>query len=118
MKINNKERVVKVEEFLKCFCKCGRSQKIEFLKDCPNVIITVMSEACFNLLNNKHLKNKQHVVNKTRKIKRQMKWLSDPAQPYSKKRALLLKPEFGDILFNVIGDVLVPFLHKLLKNEK
>ena len=118
MKINNKEKVVKVREFLKCFCEIGRSQQNEFLKDCSNVIILCISEACFNLLNNKHLKNKQHVVNKTRKIKRQMKWLSDPAQPFSKKRALLLKPEFGDILFSVIGDVLVPFLHKLLKNEK
>ena len=116
MKINNKEKVVKVTEFLKCFCKIGRSQQNEFLKDCPNTLIAIMSEACFNLLNNKHLKKKQFVTHNTRKIKKQMKCLSDTAQPYSKRRALLLNPEFGNILFSVIGNVLVPFLHKLLKN--
>ena len=58
MKINNKEKVKKVEKFLKCFSKISNEEKKGFIKNCPRPIITCLSETCYNLLKNKHLKKK------------------------------------------------------------
>lgn len=117
MKINNKEKVEKVEKFLKCFSKISNEEKRDFIKNCPHKMITCLSEACYNLLENKHLKKNMNIATKIKTIRKQMKWMSSSTNPCQKKRALLLQSDFGDILFDIIDEDLVPFLHKLLKNK-
>ena len=112
-----KEKLKKVEEFLKCFSKISNEEKRDFIKGCNNSLIDCLSEACFNLLKNKHLKKNKNIVTKTKRIRRQMNWMSKSTNPCKKKRTLLQESDFGDILFDVIDNDLVPFLHKLLKNK-
>ena len=114
MKINNKEKVEKVDKFLKCFSKISNKKKRDFIKDCPHTMITCFSEICFNILKNKHLKKSKK---RTGNVRKQMKWMSNPKNPCNKRRALLLDPKFGNILFDIIAENLVPFLNKLLKNK-
>ena len=115
MKINNKAKVEKVEEFLKCFSKISNGEKRDFIKNCPHTMITCLSEVCYNLLKNKHLKKNMNIASKTKNIRKQMKWMCNSTIPCQKKRTLLQKSDFGDILFDIIDKDLVPFLHKLLK---
>ena len=115
MEINNKEKVKKVAQFLKCFCKISNEEKKDFIMNCPHTMITCFSEICYNLLKNKHLKKQKNIRAKTENIKKQMKWMMNSTNPNRKKRALLLQSDFGDILFDVISENLLPFLTKLLK---
>ena len=117
MEINNKEKVKKVAQFLKCFCKISNDEKKDFIMNCPHTMITCFSEICYNLLKNKHLKKQKSIRAKTENIKNQMKWMTNSTTPNRKKRALLLQSDFGDILFDVISENLVPFLTKLLKKS-
>ena len=117
MEINNKEKVKKVAQFLKCFCKISNDEKKDFIMNCPQTMITCFSEICYNLLKNKHLKKQKNIRAKTENIKNQMKWMMNSTTPNRKKRALLLQSDFGDILFDVISENLVPFLTKLLKKS-
>lgn len=78
-------------------------------------MIDCFSEACYNLLKNKDLKKNKNIRTKTKKIKKQMKWMCNSRNPCLKKRTLLQQSDFSDILFDVIEEELVPFLNKLLK---
>ena len=115
MKINNKEKVEKVEKFLKSFCKISNEEKRDFIKHCPHTMIICFSEICYNLLKNNDLNKNRNITMKTGNIRQQMKWMMNSTTPIRKKRTLLLQSDFGGILFDVIAENLVPFLTKLLK---
>ena len=110
MEINNKEKVKKVAQFLKCFCKISNEEKKEFIMNCPHTMIICFSEICYNLLKNKHLKKQKRIRAKTENIKNQMKWMMNSTTTNRKKRALLLQSDFGGILFDVIAENLtIPY---------
>ena len=117
MKINNKEKVEKVVQFLKSFCKISNEEKKDFIKNCPHSMITCFSEICYNLLKNNDLNRNRNITMKTGNIRQQMKWMMNSTTPIRKKRTLLLQSDFGGILFDVIAEYLLPFLTKLLKKS-
>ena len=117
MKINNKEKVEKVVQFLKSFCKISNEEKKDFIKNCHHSMITCFSEICYNLLKNNDLNRNRNITMKTGNIRKQLKWMMNSTTPSRKKRTLLLQSDFGGILFDVIAEYLLPFLTKLLKKS-
>ena len=94
MEINNKEKVKKVAQFLKCFCKISNDEKKDFIMNCPNTMITCFSEICYNLLKNKHLKKQKRIRAKTENIKNQMKWMMNSTTPNRKQDQKLYRCDF------------------------
>lgn len=108
IKINKKRKVRKVEEFLNSFCQMRKNEQRKFLNDCHPNLISCLSEACYNLLKNIHLKNNKKVVRNRSVLEKLLCGTCD-------RRREILTSTNGDRILALIKVVLLPFLTNLLK---
>ena len=91
----------------------SKKDKKEYLKECPEILINVLCEGCFNLLKHEKLKNKKDVQNKIRPIKEQFEKLADANISIKNKRQIL--DEIGIEVIALINKYIVPLLDNLVK---
>ena len=91
----------------------SKKDKKEYLKECPEILINVLCEGCFNLLKHEKLKNKKDIQNKIRPIKEQFKKLADTNISVENKRQILDK--IGIEVIALINKYIVPLLDNLVK---
>ena len=114
IKINKKRKVKKVEYFLRNFCSLTKNEQRNFLKDCHENLICCISEACFNLLKNIHLKDNKKVLCMTHPIRRILEELWSKGVTCDRRREILTSAT-GDKVLVLLKGVLLPFLTNLLK---
>ena len=115
MKVNNKNKVKKTENFLRSFSNLRKNEKRKFIQSCHNCMIDCIAEACYNLLKNIHLNNQKKVLSKLQPIKKDIQKLLCEKTSIDKKRAILLAPKTGDIIFDLLSRTVLPFLSELVK---
>ena len=115
MKVNNKRKVKKTENFLKSFSSLRKNEKRKFIHSCHNCMIDCIAEACYNLLNNIHLRDQKKVISKLQPIKKEIQHLCCDKTSINKKRDILLSPKTGDKVFELLATIVLPFLTNLVK---
>ena len=114
IKLNNKRKVRKVEHFLQNFCSLRKNEQRKFLRDCHENMICCISEACYNLLKNIHLKDDKKVVVMVNPIRGKLEKLWCEGVTCERRREILTSA-IGDKIFVLLKVVLLPFLTDLLK---
>ena len=114
IKINNKRKVKKVEEFLKNFCAMRKPDQRKFLRGCHENMICCISEACYNLLKNVHLKDEKKVVVMVKPIRGALEQLWSEGATCERRRKILTSAT-GEKVLILLKVVLLPFLTDLLK---
>lgn len=114
IKINKKRKVKKVEYFLRNFCLLSKNEQRNFMKDCHESLICCISEACFNLLKNIHLKDEKKVQCMIHPIRGILEELWSNGVTCDRRREILTSAT-GDKVLVLLKVVLLPFLTDLLK---
>ena len=91
----------------------SKKEKKEYLKECPDILIDVICEGCFNLLKHEKLKNKKGIQNKIKPIKQQFEKLTDGKISIKNKREILDK--IGVQVISLINKHLIPILNNLIE---
>ena len=91
----------------------SKKEKKEYLQECPNNLIDVICEGCFNLLKHEKLKNKKDIQNKIKPIKAQFEKLTDKKISIKNKREILDK--IGVEVISLIYKHIIPLLNNLVE---
>lgn len=110
-----KKQLEKRVKFMQAFKSLSKKDKFQYIKDCPNQMINIISEACFNLLKLHSLKQDGKVKKKLKKIETCLNELSSSNKSVDVRRTLLLKEDIGTEIFALLSNVVLPTLEKLTK---
>ena len=110
MKKKQLEKRIKFFQALRALCK---KDKFKYVDDCPDAMIDVICEACYNLLKLHSLKDDRRTKNKLRTIKNIIKELCSCETSVVTRRNLLKKEEIGKEVFSLLSNVVLPELEKL-----
>lgn len=114
MKVKNKGKVRKTENFLRSFSSLRKNEKRKFIENCDSCMIECIAEACYNLVKNVHLKDKK-VITKLKPIKKEIQKICCGKTTIDKKRSILLSPKIGDKVFELLTTIVLPFIATLVK---
>lgn len=110
-----KKQLEKRIKFLQAFKSLCKKDKFQYIKDCPDPMINVICEACYNLLKLHSLKNEGKVKKKLKKIESFLEKLTSSDISVDERRNLLLKEDIGKEIFGLISNAVLPTLEKFLK---
>lgn len=110
MKKKQLEKRLKFLQALSALCK---KDKFKYVDDCPDAMIDVICEACFNLLKLHSLKDDRRTKKKVKTINKFIEELCSCETSVVARRNLLKKEEIGKEVFSLLSNVVLPELEKL-----
>lgn len=108
-----KKQVEKRIKFLLAFKSLSKKDQFQYVKDCPDPMINVICEACYNLLKLHSLKQQSKVKKKLKKIESFLEELSSSDTSVNERRNLLLNEDIGKEIFSLLSIAVLPALEKL-----
>lgn len=105
-----KKALEKRIKFLETLNGLSKKDKVQYIQDCPDAMINVISEACFNLLKLHTLKNQTKVTKKVKILGKDIQTLSNKVNSVESRRNLLKNESIAKEVFSLLSTAVLPAL--------
>lgn len=105
-----KKQLQKRIEFFQTLNGLSKKDKFQYIQNCPDAMIDIISEACFNILKLNTLRNQAKVTKKVKLLDNDIKTLSSKANTVESRRNLLKRELIGKEVFSLLSTAVLPEL--------